>query len=147
MVAARDLTDRLLDSFATLWSPTNLSTSVDTLLHRTIAILRSMTSLPKEHRALVAGSTKGKPEVKTKPLPTLEDDDVLVRVRGVTLNPTDWKHIDNLLEEGCSTGSDFAGEVVHADKAGKWKEGDRVAGFTRGGYIDKVSVKKEQEWP
>jgi len=97
--------------------------------------MSSTSSIPEQHRALVAGATKGNPEVRSKPLPSLSSDDVLVRVQGVTLNPTDWKHIHNLLDEGCSTGSDFAGTVVKA--AGQWKEGDRVAGFTRGGYIDK----------
>ena len=96
----------------------------------------SSSAIPKEHRALVAGATKGNPEVRSKALPVLSDDDVLIRVQGVTLNPTDWKHVANLLEEGNSTGSDFAGTVVKA--AGQWKEGDRVAGFTRGGYIDKA---------
>lgn len=99
-----------------------------------------MSSIPKEHRALVAGAEKGKPQVTTKALPNLGDDDVLVRVKGVTLNPTDWKHLAGLLEEGNSTGSDFAGDVVRGDKAGKWKEGDRVGGFTRGGMLDKVCL-------
>ena len=47
-------------------------------------------------------------------------------------NPTDWKHLA-FNKPGYSSGSDFAGVVVKG--AGDFKEGDRVAGFTRGGAL------------
>lgn len=97
----------------------------------------SSSDLPAKHRALVATSDKTV-QVREKELPTLSADDVLVQVKGVTLNPTDWKHVANLLKDGTSTGSDFAGVVVRPDEGGKWRKGDRVAGFTRGGYLDNV---------
>lgn len=97
----------------------------------------SSSDLPTKHRALVATSDKTV-QVREKELPTLSADDVLVQVKGVTLNPTDWKHVAGLLKDGTSTGSDFAGVVVRPDEGGKWRKGDRVAGFTRGGYLDNV---------
>jgi len=98
----------------------------------------SSSDLPTKHRALVATSDKTV-QVREKELPTLSADDVLVQVKGVTLNPTDWKHVANLLKDGTSTGSDFAGVVVRPDEGGKWRKGDRVAGFTRGGYLDNAN--------
>ncbi|KAH7107264.1 GroES-like protein [Auriculariales sp. MPI-PUGE-AT-0066] len=96
-----------------------------------------MTSLPQLQSKLAVVDA-GKVEVQSKPLPVLEPDTVLVRVQAVSLNPTDWKHIDRLLKPGASTGSDFAGVVAalgtDADNKGL-KVGDAVAGFTRGGFL------------
>jgi NADPH:quinone reductase-like Zn-dependent oxidoreductase len=89
-----------------------------------------MSSIPSTHRALVINDQKSGWEVKEKAPPKF--DDLLVRVHAVALNPTDWKHLGTL-KPGDSTGSDFSGIVVKG--AGEFKEGDRVAGFTRGGYL------------
>lgn len=98
-------------------------------------------SIPKQHKALVYSGNKDDPvKVATTDLPKLnsEDEDVLIKVKAVTLNPTDWKHsYGGRLPEGVTIGSDFAGEV--AKGAGGFKEGERVASFTRGGVINKVS--------
>ncbi|EJD46154.1 GroES-like protein [Auricularia subglabra TFB-10046 SS5] len=100
-----------------------------------------MSTLPQTHQAL-AVVEPGKVEVTSKPLPVLEPDSVLVRVHAIALNPTDWKHIHRLLKPGSSTGSDFSGVVaaVGKDAEGKgFKVGDKVAGFTRGGFIDEAN--------
>lgn len=87
-------------------------------------------SLPSKHRALVVNSVQTGWEVREQSLPHY--DDLLVRVHAVALNPTDWKHL-GAIKPGGSVGSDFAG-IVSQDK-GEYKAGDRVAGFTRGGYL------------
>jgi NADPH:quinone reductase-like Zn-dependent oxidoreductase len=47
-------------------------------------------NLPTTHRALVV-TEKGKVALKEVPIPKLEDDQVLVRVKAVAINPIDWK--------------------------------------------------------
>jgi len=89
-----------------------------------------MSSIPSTHRALVVNADQTGWEVKGQALPKY--DDVLVRVHAVALNPADWKHL-GAIKPGGSIGSDFGGVVVHG--AGAFKVGDRVAGFTRGGYL------------
>jgi hypothetical protein len=90
----------------------------------------TMSSLPSTHRALVVNADQKGWEVKEQVLPHYND--VLVRVHAVALNPTDWKHL-GAIKAGGSVGSDFGGIVSRG--AGEYKEGDRVAGFTRGGYL------------
>lgn len=87
-------------------------------------------SIPSTHRALVVNAEQSGFEVKEQALPKY--DDLLVKVHAVALNPTDWKHVA-LNKPGYSSGSDFAGVVVKGN--GNFKEGDRVAGFTRGGAL------------
>ncbi|KIM83817.1 hypothetical protein PILCRDRAFT_87807 [Piloderma croceum F 1598] len=89
-----------------------------------------MSAIPSTHRALVVNADQNGWEVKEHALPKF--DDLLVRVHAVALNPTDWKHLA-FNKPGYSSGSDFAGVVVKG--AGDFKEGDRVAGFTRGGAL------------
>jgi NADPH:quinone reductase-like Zn-dependent oxidoreductase len=48
-----------------------------------------MEILPRTMRALKVIGT-GKLAIRDVPLPTLRDDCVLVKVRTVALNPTDW---------------------------------------------------------
>ncbi|KAH7136934.1 chaperonin 10-like protein [Dactylonectria estremocensis] len=78
-------------------------------------------------------------EVKELPMPVFSDDEVLVRVLAVALNPTDFKHIDFISPKNAIVGCDYAGEVaaVGAKAAQKWKVGDRIAGVVHGGlYLD-----------
>ncbi|RYP04923.1 hypothetical protein DL764_004135 [Monosporascus ibericus] len=73
-------------------------------------------------------------------VPTISDDEILVKVRAVALNPTDYKHIDVISPPGSIVGCDYAGEVVNIGKnaRGDWKVGDRVAGAVHGGlYPDR----------
>jgi len=92
-----------------------------------------MASIPSTHRALVVNAGHTGWEVKEQALPKY-DDDVLVRVHAVALNPTDWKHLE-ANKPGYSSGSDFAGIV--AKGAGEFKEGERVVGWTRGGAFQR----------
>ncbi|KAF2845346.1 GroES-like protein [Plenodomus tracheiphilus IPT5] len=74
---------------------------------------------------------------KDVPKPTIADNEILVKVRAVALNPTDAKHIDLIGPSGCIVGCDYAGTV---DQVGKnathlWNIGDRVAGAVHGGLF------------
>ncbi|CAH0044396.1 unnamed protein product [Clonostachys solani] len=76
------------------------------------------------------------------PKPIISPDEILVKVRAVALNPTDFKHIDAIAWPGTIIGCDFAGEVVEvgANATGSWSVGDRVAGAVHGGlYPDRGS--------
>ncbi|KAI3323394.1 GroES-like protein [Xylariaceae sp. AK1471] len=79
---------------------------------------------------------KGKAEIKELPLPKLREGHVLVKVRAVGINPTDWKAIDNADSSkfGSRSGCDVAGEVVEVGPGvtKDLKKGDRVSGFAFG---------------
>jgi len=70
------------------------------------------------------------------PIPTLEDNDILVKVEAIAQNPTDWKHVDFVSPPGNIIGCDFSGTVVELGKATKSgvTVGDHVAGFVQGGH-------------
>ncbi|KAE8391157.1 chaperonin 10-like protein [Aspergillus alliaceus] len=70
-------------------------------------------------------------EVQEVPIPQIRDDYLLVKVKAVALNPTDWKHIDLVAPPGTTIGCDFAG--IGSNVETEWKRGDRIAGFTYGG--------------
>lgn len=79
-------------------------------------------------------------EFKDVPVPTILDDEILVKVKAVALNPTDFKHIDAISPPDSIVGCDYAGEVtkVGRNAASVWKVGDRVAGAVHGGlYPDR----------
>ncbi|KAH6886933.1 chaperonin 10-like protein [Thelonectria olida] len=67
--------------------------------------------------------------------PTISDNEILVKVKAVALNPTDFKNIDAFSPPGSVVGCDYAGQVaqVGANAASRWKIGDRVAGLVHGG--------------
>ncbi|KAI1622990.1 zinc-binding oxidoreductase alcohol dehydrogenase [Exophiala viscosa] len=60
---------------------------------------------------------------------------VLVDVKAVALNPTDWKHIDYINSKDSLSGCDYAGVVAETGTgySKQWKVGDRICGFTHGG--------------
>ncbi|KAK7178564.1 putative toxD-like zinc binding oxidoreductase [Paraphaeosphaeria sporulosa] len=72
---------------------------------------------------------------KEVPIPCISDNEILVKVRAVALNPTDFKHIDVISPPGSIVGCDYAGEVfkVGSIASKTWKIGDRVAGAVHGG--------------
>jgi NADPH:quinone reductase-like Zn-dependent oxidoreductase len=81
-------------------------------------------------------------KIQTTPVPEILDNEILVRVRSVALNPTDFKHIDVVAPRGAIIGCDYSGTVamVGAKAPGYWQVGDRVAGFIHGGlYTDRGS--------
>lgn len=69
------------------------------------------------------------------PTPAIRDEWVLVKVKAVALNPTDWKHVDyGHADAGSKVGCDYAGIVEETgSKVTKFKKGDRIAGSVRGG--------------
>lgn len=78
---------------------------------------------------------KGEAQVQSVSVPKLRDDYILVKVKAVALNPTDWKHIAFLTSPGAKIGCDYAGivEEVGSKVTNGLKRGDRVAGFAHGG--------------
>ncbi len=70
-----------------------------------------------------------------RPTPQPRDDEVLVRVHAVAINPCDWKMPAKFPSPGASSGSDFAGVVVamgSACSAYGFRIGDQVAGAVHG---------------
>ncbi|KAL5118643.1 hypothetical protein ACEQ8H_003494 [Pleosporales sp. CAS-2024a] len=69
------------------------------------------------------------------PVPKLTADNwILVKTKAVALNPTDWKNIDRACSPGSIAGCDYAGVVEEVGKGvTRYKVGDRVCGFVRGG--------------
>ncbi|KAI8939152.1 hypothetical protein NX059_004986 [Plenodomus lindquistii] len=86
---------------------------------------------------LAIGNKGSNAQWKDVPIPSISDNEVLVKVRAVALNPTDHKHIDIISPPGSIIGCDYAGEVFKVgDKASKsWKVGDRIAGLVHGGLF------------
>ncbi|KAK5054512.1 hypothetical protein LTR84_001403 [Exophiala bonariae] len=84
----------------------------------------------------VVSSGPGKAELSTnRPIPTTRPGYVLVDVKAVALNPTDWKHIDFIAPPNCVLGCDYAGVVAETGEGydKQWKVGDRICGFVHGG--------------
>ncbi|KAK7754518.1 putative secondary metabolism biosynthetic enzyme [Diatrype stigma] len=73
--------------------------------------------------------------VREVPIPQIRDEWVLVKVKTVALNPSDWKHIDyGAADAGSKIGFDYAGVVQDVgSKVVKFRKGDRIAGATHGG--------------
>ncbi|KAL9084931.1 MAG: hypothetical protein Q9159_004975 [Coniocarpon cinnabarinum] len=67
-------------------------------------------------------------------IPPLRDEWVLIQVKAIALNPTDWKHIAwNGAQVGCRVGCDYAGIVTEVGaKVSKFVKGDRIAGWIHG---------------
>ena len=87
-------------------------------------------------KAIVMTGEPGKASLVTdRPFPQPRPGCVLVDVKAVALNPTDWKHLDRMNIKGLLSGCDYAG-VVAATGTGyskKWKVGDRICGLVHGG--------------
>ncbi|RBQ81422.1 hypothetical protein FVER14953_11742 [Fusarium verticillioides] len=74
------------------------------------------------------------------PIPSITPNEILVKVKAVALNPTDFKHLDIISPPNSIIGCDYAGVVHQVGDSVKdrWKIGDRVAGAVHGGlYPDK----------
>jgi NADPH:quinone reductase-like Zn-dependent oxidoreductase len=73
---------------------------------------------------------------KNRPAPKLRDDYLLVKVKAVALNPTDWKHAAfGLAAEDGLLGCDFSGivEEVGPKVTKQWAKGDAILGVAHGG--------------
>ncbi|EGX93673.1 alcohol dehydrogenase, putative [Cordyceps militaris CM01] len=59
---------------------------------------------------------------------------LLVRVKAVAINPTDWKHVAwGGADIGCRVGCDYAGIVEEVgENVSGWKIGERIAGWVHG---------------
>lgn len=54
--------------------------------------------MSKNHAVVV--TKPGEAAVEEVSVPKLRDDYILVKVKAVALNPTDWKHVDFLTSKG-----------------------------------------------
>ncbi|TFK91794.1 GroES-like protein [Polyporus arcularius HHB13444] len=94
--------------------------------------------------------------VREHPVPNISDDDVLVKTVAISLNPTDYKHIDGKFgKAGSILGCDYSGVVVKVGKNvhSSPKVGDHVAGFVHGSaypdegaFAEYVKVPAELVW-
>jgi len=92
----------------------------------------------KTQRAIVVLEKGRTALVIDKAIPPLIPRGILVKIKAIALNPTDWKHVDYYLKTGDSIGCDFAGDIVELGSEAKdkgFKVGDAVSGFVRGGFI------------
>lgn len=90
-------------------------------------------SIPDTCRAVVI-KAPGVAAVEEVPTPKLRDDYLLVKTRAVAINPTDWKHVNNIAPAGVRVGCDYVGEVVAVgpEVTKPFKVGDRIAGIVHG---------------
>ncbi|KAM5538077.1 hypothetical protein V8D89_008274 [Ganoderma adspersum] len=94
------------------------------------------TTIPTTMKAVVI-EPEHKVAVKDRPVPSIGDDDILVKTVSVALNPTDWKHVDMIGDPGTILGVDFSGIVSKVGKnVSSPKVGDHVAGFVHGGCFE-----------
>ncbi|KAL1880464.1 hypothetical protein Plec18167_003868 [Paecilomyces lecythidis] len=87
-------------------------------------------------KAIVLQGETGKAALVTdRPAPKPRPGYVLVDVKAVALNPTDWKHMAFVNVKGAVVGCDVAGVVAETNTGYKknWKVGDRIMGFAHGG--------------
>jgi len=93
--------------------------------------------IPKTRRAVIVQADT---TVKTeeRPVPTVGENEILVKVSAIAINPTDWKHSRRDTNPGTILGCDFAGIVVQAGPNLRVpvEVGDKVASSLRGG-VDK----------
>lgn len=88
-------------------------------------------------KALVIDGNKARLD-KSRQIPKLRDDSLIVRPLAVALNPTDWRHIRyRRAADGCIIGCDYAGIVESVGKAvtKDLKPGDRVFGCGHGANL------------
>ncbi|TRM69126.1 chaperonin 10-like protein [Schizophyllum amplum] len=105
----------------------------------------TMSALPESIKALQVLPDRKGVQVVTIPFASQEkvqnlaDNEIIIRVRAVGLNPTDWKHaLREWGTPGTISGCDAAGDVVKVGAAVKHlKVGDRAAGFNFGGSWQK----------
>lgn len=93
--------------------------------------------IPETHRAVIVQADKTV-RAEERPIPTVGENEILVKVSAIAINPTDWKHSRRLTSPGTILGCDFAGIVVQTGPNLRVpvKVGDKVAASLRGG-VDK----------
>ncbi|KAH9928547.1 GroES-like protein [Epithele typhae] len=100
-----------------------------------------MTSIPTTMKALVI-EEQGKAVIKDHPVPTIAEDEVLIKTAAVALNPTDWKHIYGAhVVVGSVVGCDASGVVVQVGKnVTTLKAGDKVTHMTHGSAFTELGA-------
>ncbi|KAI0911301.1 enoyl reductase [Ustulina deusta] len=78
-----------------------------------------MEALPSSQRAFKVRGSGEAELVESCPLPDFEEDEVLVRVRCVAINPVDVKVLDMAPHVGATIGCEFAGDVVRRGRGVK----------------------------
>ncbi|PCH40956.1 GroES-like protein [Wolfiporia cocos MD-104 SS10] len=69
------------------------------------------------------------------PVPTIADDEILVKTVAAAQNPTDWQYVYRVTNVGTIVGCDWSGHVVQVGQSVTTHAvGDHVAGFTHGSY-------------
>lgn len=102
----------------------------------------------------VLADAVGRVSVHDVPRPVLKVSEILVKVKTVAINPSDWKNVYNRVIIGERAGCDFAGEVEEVPERSKsfWKPGQRVAGTILGGrdhngsFAEYIHVDAELVW-
>ncbi|BCS27924.1 zinc-binding alcohol dehydrogenase family protein [Aspergillus puulaauensis] len=123
---------------------------------KTMKAVISHRFLPTRLLSFALGSPLGQgAQVSDVSIPSITDNEVLVKVHAVALNPIDFKDIDVLSPRNSVIGCDYAGEVTQVGKnAGqRWQVGDRIAGFVHGGmypdvgsFAEYVKVEGDLAW-
>ncbi|KAK0544960.1 Zinc-binding oxidoreductase alcohol dehydrogenase [Tilletia horrida] len=97
-------------------------------------------SVPAKSQALVTADVHtAKVQLVDTPKPSANE--ALIKVLSVTLNPTDWKHIEFIAPPGKVVGCDFTGTIVSLPESSKapyknLQVGDRVAGYVHGSFTE-----------
>ncbi|KAI0707838.1 GroES-like protein [Earliella scabrosa] len=93
--------------------------------------------IPATMKALVI-EERHRAAVKEYPVPQIGDDDILIKTVAVSLNPTDWKHVDYPIGKvGTVVGCDLSGIVAKVGKnVTSPKIGEHVAGFVHGSAFE-----------
>lgn len=97
--------------------------------------------LPKRLLSFALGRSLGNGAlIADIPIPQITENEVLVKVCAVALNPIDIKDIDFVSPRNSVAGCDYVGLVTKVGKnsAQRWKVGDRIAGFVHGGQYPDV---------
>ncbi|EED13642.1 alcohol dehydrogenase, putative [Talaromyces stipitatus ATCC 10500] len=84
-------------------------------------------------KAIVVVELK-KAAVRDVLMPIVRDGWVLVKIKAIGINPTDWKHIAyGAADVGCRVGCEYAGIVEEVgSKVTNLKKGDRITGWIHG---------------
>ncbi|CAL8577356.1 hypothetical protein XPA_003187 [Xanthoria parietina] len=90
--------------------------------------------LPSTQKAIVVTAPQEAKLLPNHPIPTLQDQHILVKVVCVALNPADWRHIDFYSAPGALLGFDYSGIVAETGPGvTRFTPGDRICGAAHGG--------------
>lgn len=90
--------------------------------------------LPSAQKAIVVTAPQEAELLPDHPIPTLQDQHLLIKVVCVALNPADWRHIDFYSAPGALLGFDYSGIVAETGPGiTRFAPGDRICGATHGG--------------